>query len=731
MNPLFSFIMSKKFLPVLIALLISGLLITFGVKGNNDKNIDPKEKYQLILKNVGIVLEQGHYNPQKIDDQFSKKVFDNYLKILDNDKYIFLQKDIDGFKKYQTRIDDEIHGAPLESFYAISSKYLERIDEVSAIYKEILSKPFHFDTKETLQTEGDKRTYSKTEAERYEYCRKRLKYMVLGRVVDLQEERENSKDSVHKSDEELIKEAVDKVSKQMDRYFTTLKSHNTTDDMFSTFVNAITGVMDPHTTYMAPIDKRSFNEMLSGKFYGIGAQLQEKDGKITVVSLITGMPAWKSGEIHPEDELIKVGQGNAEPVDVTGYNLSDAVKLIRGERKGSEVRLTLRKPDGSLKVVSLLRDEISLEDTYAKSAIIQNGKERIGYIYLPEFYADFENMNARRAATDVAKEILKLKEEKVDGIIMDLRGNGGGSLTDVVEMVGLFIKNGPVVQVKGRNEKIQVLSDDDNNMIYSGPLTVMVDELSASASEIFAAAIQDYKRGIVIGSTSTYGKGTVQRPVPLDPQSRNTLFASEPQGLGDVKLTFRKFYRINGGTTQKIGVIPDIIIPDRLENAKFREKDNPNSLGWDTIAKADYRLWDVDYTNIIKNANQQINTDADFLGIRKITNEMEKYRYKEVSLNISDFKKEKAQIRALSKQLEKYSDLKDSLTVFSLRKDLAEIGSDSEKVKKQEQFIKTLKGDKYVDEVIKVMSKMIENENARYTHHPSAGVKKGEMIGVK
>ncbi len=441
MNPIFSFIMSKKFIPVLLALILSGILITYGVKGSSEKNIDPKEKYQMILQNVGIVLEQGHYNPQKIDDQFSKKVLKQYLNTLDADKYIFLQKDINEFQKYSTKIDDEIHGAPIESFYTISSRYVQRLDELAPMYKEILSKPFNFNLKEYLQTDGDKRNYPKTEAERYDYCRKRLKFMILGRFTDLQEERDsNPKDSIYKDDSVLIKEATDRVAKQMERFFQTLKSHNTSEEMFSTFVNSITGVMDPHTTYMAPIDKRSFNEMLSGKFYGIGAQLQEKDGKITVSSLITGMPAWKSGEIQPADEIIKIGQGDAPPVDVTGYALSDAVKLIRGERKGTEVRLTLKKPDGTIKVVSLLRDEISLEDTYAKSAIIHNGNQKIGYIYLPEFYADFENMNNRRAATDVAKEIMKLKEENVDGIIMDLRNNGGGSLTDVVEMVGLFIK---------------------------------------------------------------------------------------------------------------------------------------------------------------------------------------------------------------------------------------------------------------------------------------------------
>lgn len=711
MNPIFSFIMSKKFIPVLLALILSGILITYGVKGSSEKNIDPKEKYQMILQNVGIVLEQGHYNPQKIDDQFSKKVLKQYLNTLDADKYIFLQKDINEFQKYSTKIDDEIHGAPIESFYTISSRYVQRLDELAPMYKEILSKPFNFNLKEYLQTDGDKRNYPKTEAERYDYCRKRLKFMILGRFTDLQEERDsNPKDSIYKDDSVLIKEATDRVAKQMERFFQTLKSHNTSEEMFSTFVNSITGVMDPHTTYMAPIDKRSFNEMLSGKFYGIGAQLQEKDGKITVSSLITGMPAWKSGEIQPADEIIKIGQGDAPPVDVTGYALSDAVKLIRGERKGTEVRLTLKKPDGTIKVVSLLRDEISLEDTYAKSAIIHNGNQKIGYIYLPEFYADFENMNNRRAATDVAKEIMKLKEENVDGIIMDLRNNGGGSLTDVVEMVGLFIKNGPVVQVKGRNERIQVLSDDDDKILYSGPLTVMVDELSASASEIFAAAIQDYKRGIVIGSTSTYGKGTVQRPISLDPQSQNVLFGNNPQGLGDVKLTFRKFYRINGGTTQKVGVIPDIIIPDRLENVKFREKDNPNALGWDTIARADYRVWKSNLMPIEKLMNQQINQDPNFIGIRETVNKLDKFRNQEVSLNIVEFKKDRKEMRELSKQLDQFSLIKDSINAKSIKKDLIEIGDDSEKIKKQEQFIKVLSGDKYIGETIKVMSKMIENE---------------------
>ena len=690
--------MSKKFIPVLLILIIAGLFITFGVMGKGDRrNDDPKAKYQRILRNVGIVLEQGHYSPKKIDDKFSKEVLKKFEESLDPDKYIFLQSDIDAFKKYEYKIDDEIHGTPLESFYAISDVYSKRIDEVSKMYTEILAKPFDFSTNESLQTDGDKRNYPANAAQRFDYGRKRLKYLVLGRFVDLQEDRDkNKKDSAYKADSTLQREAIGVVSRQMDRYFKTLKNHNTTDDMFSTFVNAITGSMDPHTTYFAPVDKRTFDEMLSGTFYGIGAQLKPEDGKIKVESLITGMPAWKSQEITPGDEIVKIGEGAATPVDVTGWDLTDAVKLIRGEKRGSEVRLTLKKADGSIKVVSLLRDKISLEDTFARSAII-NGAHKIGYIYLPEFYADFNDPNGRRSATDVAKEVEKLKAEHVDGIVIDLRGNGGGSLTDVVDMVGLFIKGGPVVQVKGRDEKASVLSDRAKDVLYSGPLAVMVDELSASASEIFAAAIQDYHRGIIIGSTSTYGKGTVQRSISLDPQAENALFSSPSEGLGDIKLTFRKFYRINGGATQLRGVVPDIIIPDRLENAKFREKDNPDALGWDEIPKANYTLWNPGYSlaPVVSKVNSEIDQNANFKGIRNEVTLLDKYRN---------------EIKNASKRLETFSKSPADLSVKSVAVDSLSFAGDTSRVTKQGQFLKLIGNDIYVDETVKVINKLINEE---------------------
>lgn len=706
--------MSKKFLPVLLVLVCGGLFVTYGVMGRGDRLSDnPKTKYEKILKNVGIVLEEGHYSPKPIDDAFSKEVLNKYEEGLDPDKFIFYQKDIDDFKKYENKIDDEIHGAPLESFYAISKTYLARLNEVSANYKNILSKPFDFSKDEYLQLNGDKRTYPKTEAERYDYARKRLKYLVLGHYVDLQDERAKlNKDSLHKADTTLEREAREIVGRQMDRYFLTLKNHNTPDDMFSDFVNAITGSMDPHTTYFEPVDKRSFDELLSGTFFGIGAQLKEEDGKIKIASLITGGPAWKSGDIQPEDEIIKVAQGNGAPVDVTGFDVTDAVKIIRGEQKGSEVRLTLKKADGTIKVVPLLRDKISLDDTFAKSAIVNDGTNKIGYIYLPEFYANFDDPSARRSATDVAKEVEKLKAANVDGIVIDLRGNGGGSLNDVVDMAGLFIKDGPIVQVKGRDEKASVLSDRNKDVLYSGPLAVMVDEMSASASEIFAAAIQDYHRGVIIGSTSTYGKGTVQRSISLDPQSENPLFSQPSEGLGDLKLTFRKFYRINGGATQLRGVVPDIIIPDRLENVKFREKDNPDALSWDEIPKATYTTWNpgYSYNSIVTEANNDLSKSPVFKGIREDVDKLDKYNDEETPLNIQKYRAQIDQIKMLSKNLDSLTKLRNEFPVHNIVSDSLALGNDSNKIAKNKQFLKHIGDDIYINQTVKVVEKMIGEE---------------------
>jgi carboxyl-terminal processing protease len=716
MQKIADFIMSKKFIPVILVLTAASFFIAFQSQGKNDGDENPKSRYAKILRNVGILLEEGHYSPKKIDDAFSKEVFKKFVEELDGDKNILLQADIEGFKKYENSVDDEIHGAPVESFFAVNTIYLKRLSEVSLVYKDILSKTFDFTVNEEVEMDPQKRSFPSSEKERYDVLRKSVKYAVLDRYAAMQEDREKNKEKKDfkiKADSTLEREAREQVRKQIDRYMATKKNRETNDENFSTFVNAITTTMDPHTTYFPPIDLRTFNEGMRGSFFGIGAQLKDEDGKIKISSLVSGGPAWKSGELKENDEILKVAQGKEEPVDVTGYAVTDAVKLIRGAQKGTEVRLTIRKMDGTIKVISLIRDDVKLEDVFVKSAII-NGEHKIGYIYLPEFYANFEDPNGARCADDVAKELEKLKAEKVEGIVMDLRGNGGGSLYDVVQMAGLFIEDGPICQVKGRGDKAKVLDDRDKSVKYSGPLAVLVDETSASASEIFAAAIQDYKRGIIIGSTSTYGKGTVQRNIPLNPQSENSLFGSaKADDLGTVKLTLQKFYRINGGATQLEGVVPDVILPDRLEYLKFREKDNPNALKWDKINQAPYKTWTSTYSRdvIVKTANDDLNKSMAFSKIKTNVEWLENNFDRKYSLNIQKFKEDQKQLKSVNKQMEEAYKLSNPMNIKYIPADMDTTADSKEKTDRNKQWLKVRSEDIFIDKSVQVINSMIVQSN--------------------
>ena len=717
MQKIANFMMSKKFIPIALALLATGVFVAFKTRGNNNSNNDnPKLRYSKIIKNVGILLEEGHYSPRKIDDDFSKIVLKRFEEDLDGEKNIFFLSDIALLKKYETKIDDEIHGSELNSFYEVNSIYVKRLNEVNKFYTEYLAKPFDFNTNETVQLDAEKTTYPKNEIERKDMWRKRIKFLSLAKFSELQEDRtkdKDKKDFKYKADTTLEREAREFVGKQLQRLFTTRITAENVDANFSKFVNNISTTMDPHTDYFAPVDLRSFNEGMKGSFYGIGAGLKEEDGKIKIASLVTGMPAWRSGEVKENDEIIKIAQGSAPAVDVTGYSIGDAIKLIRGSEKGSEVRITFKRIDGSTKTITLLRDEIVLEDTYAKSAII-NGESKIGYIYLPEFYANFQDPKGRRCAEDVAIEVKKLKAEGVEGIVIDLRRNGGGSLFDVVKMAGLFIEDGPMVQVKSRDEKPQVLTDRDNGAIlYKGPLAVMVDETSASASEIFAAAIQDYKRGIIIGSTSSYGKGTVQRNIPLNPEAENPM-VQIPKGddLGALKLTLQKFYRINGSTTQLRGVVPDVVLPDRLELLKFREKDNPYALKFDEIQKADYKVWgnNTDLNAIVTIANTDVAANNNFKKLKENVILLDSSLNKMTSLNLKQFQADQKKLKAIYKNLEDNYKLGKILDVKNIVADTINIAKTKEKTETNKRFLKALSGDIYIDEAVKIMNKLIATD---------------------
>ncbi len=699
--------MSRKVLPLVLIVLFGVTFWAFKSRSSDDSAL---VKQQKLLATVGIILEQKHYSPKVIDDAFSKVIFKKYLEALDPDKDLFLQSDIQSLRKFETTIDDEIHGSPLLFFPTASGIYTKRVDEAIAIYKAQLTKPFTFTADESVQMERDSLDYPSNEADRKEVWRKRLKYLTLERYADLIDQREKSKasDSIHnKKDEQLEAEARSKVLKSMDRNFNRLKAKFNEEEQFSLFVNTITEEMDPHTNYFPPVEKRAFDEEMSNRFYGIGAQLQgSEDGNIKVASLVTGSPAWKSGQIQVNDLITKVAQGNEEFVDITGLAVEDVVKLIRGN-KGTEVRLTLKKADGTVKVVSLIRDEIVQDEAFARSAIVNNNGKKIGYIYLPEFYADFERQDGARCSVDVAKEVQKLKNEKVDGIILDLRNNGGGSLYEVVQMVGLFVKTGPVVQVKDRDGQPLVLSDTDAGQLYDGPLAVMVNELSASASEIFAAAIQDYKRGIIIGSTSTFGKGTVQKSLPLGKPI--DLFSGRTE-YGALKLTFEKFYRINGGSTQLKGVAPDVVLPDPYEYLKFREKDNPAALKWDQIAKINYATWDgnLNVDSIKRSAEQRINNNTAYKTIRDNTDWLNKNVDKEYSLNLIKYREEQKKLRAIGKQNEAAIKLAKQMDVAVPAADKDKFFNNPDKAKgdRYQQWLKNLRSDIYIDETARVVGDM-------------------------
>lgn len=696
---------SRKGLLLLAVVLFGGLFFAFRyTSGGTDVVVSQRQR---LLSAVGSLLESQHYSPKNINNDFSKKLFQKFLDELDGDKSFFIQSDITSLQKYELTLDDEIKGAEIKFAPAVGAIYEKRLTEVTALYKDILAQPFDFKKDESTMLDGGKSTYAANEAEQKDRWRKLLKYYTLERYVDLLDQREQNKgkkDFEVKTDAELEKEARDRVLKAMNKRFDRIKNTVKEEQRFNTFINSVTSLMDPHTDYFAPVEKRSFDEQMSGRFYGIGAQLTEDDFGVKIASVQPGGAAWKSGELAVNDVILKVAQGTAEPVDVAGYATEDVVKLIRGN-KGTEVRLTVKKSDGTIKVIVMQRDEIVLDETFARSAVVNEGGEKIGYIWLPEFYADYERENGNRCSEDVAKEIIKLKKENIKGLVVDLRNNGGGSLYEVIQMVGLFINQGPVVQVRDRDGKANVYGDQRLGTLYDGPLAVLVNELSASASEIFAGAIQDYRRGVVIGSTSTYGKGTVQKTVPfgnvVDMNSGRT-------DLGAVKLTFQMFYRINGGSTQLKGIEPDIVLPDSYEYLKIREKDVPHALPWDQINKATYLTWHKDYGHdaVIKSENERVKQNASLNLLKDNLVWLSKLNDEPTSLQIDKYRDLQKQIRSTVNQNNTLLRLSQEMNIVpaEIDKDKFFNNPDKNKGERYQAWLRSLKTDMHINETVKVLT---------------------------
>ncbi len=681
--------------------------VFFAFKTTEKQNGEsPEIRHRKLLSTIGHLLETEHYSPRKIDDDFSKDVFKEYLKALDPEKNIFLQSDINALRVYETKLDDEIHGDAILFQPATSVIYEKRVTEARKVFETVIQTPFDFSIDDSVLLDVDVKLAPLNENERYTYWYQILKYKTLDRFVNLTEEREKNKSKekfVVKADSTLEREARASVKKEYLKRFERLEKTFDKEKRFELFLNTITGLMDPHTDYMAPVEKRSFTEQMSGTFYGIGAQLTQDDNGIKIASIQPGGAAWKSGQLVVNDVIVKVAQGADEPVDVSGYETTDAVKLIRGNL-GTEVRLTIRKPDGSYKIVALKREKIVLDEGFARSAIIQKGADKYGYILLPDFYADFEREDGARCARDVAKEIEKLKAENVKGIAIDVRYNGGGSLYEVVQMAGLFIDQGPMVQIRNKEGRSQTLSDEVPGSIYNGPLVVMVNEFSASASEIFAGAIQDYKRGIIMGSTSTYGKGTVQRNVPFGKPLDDLGIQTE---YGAVKLTFQKFYRVTGSSTQRKGVVPDVILPDEYEFLKYREKDNESSLPWDEMSRAKFQVWpgNAPIAAIAAKVNDKIAKDTSMIAFKKTLAWVSTQMDRPVHLKLDKYIAFRKQLQSTMIQNDNRLKLKDSMQVIALKADYNKFYNNPDKTKQDryQAWLKVIAKDAQINEASKLL----------------------------
>ncbi|MDO6813658.1 carboxy terminal-processing peptidase [Tenacibaculum soleae] len=698
---------TKFIIPFLaITLLFSNIIFS-----NTVSKSDP-EKDRVIIYVLKNILSRYHYVQKDLNDDFSAHVYTNFIDGLDPNKRYFTQEDLKEFSQFKYQIDDQLKSSNIDFYKLVYNRFLSKLKTAKRNYRALLTESFNYKKKEVIDMDFEKIPFAKNESELVDYWRKQLKLSILSRIEDA-EDLQNDKAKKDKTFKKktfsvLEKEARKEVLKNMNELYQRIDELENSD-WYSTFLNSVVSGFDPHTTYMSPRLKSRFDQEMSGKLEGIGARLQKKGIYTHIVELISGGPAWKQGDLEPDDIILKVAQGDAEPLDIVGMRLDDAIKFIKG-KKGTEVRLTVKKKfDGSTKVISIIRDVVELDETFVKSSIVEKNGQKYGVIDLPRFYIDFNDLSRRDAAKDMEKEIERLKKENVKGLIVDLRDNGGGSLKTAIEIGGLFIEKGPIVQVKYRDEDPLVKNDTDAKVQWNGPLVVMVNEFSASASEIFAAAMQDYKRGVIIGGKQTYGKGTVQNVLPI-----NRFYEKYPSDLGALKMTIQKFYRINGGSTQIEGVYSDISLPSRYSYMKFGERDLEGALPWDKVQQAKYQTTNS-YSNFgdaVYNSQQRVLNDKKFKKINEYAKWLKKNQEERVySLNYNTFKKESHDKIEETKQFKDIFKFNSNLTFNSPKYELNLFAKDTVLKEKRVVWHKNLKKDIYLNEALNVLSELKMNKN--------------------
>ena len=694
--------MSKNLFTLLIAFIMCLASCSFV-----SKDFDTSDKDNLIIQLITYVLDQAHYLDKEINDEFSEKVFDTFLENLDPYKRYFYASDIEEFSKYKYLIDDAFKNPNLDFFELVYKRYTKRMLESEKIFNDILSKPFDFNKDEVCECDFEELDYVKTKDQLFDRWRKLLKIYVIEIYHneiedDLRKSKENS-DFILRKPVLIEQKTRESLKEIMQQNYVFISEEMQRSDWFSVYINSFVSQYDPNTSYLDPESKDRFDVDMSGNYAGIGARLQKKIDKVEITEVISGGPAWRDNILEKGDAILKVRQDNEdEPVGILNMRLSEAVKLIKG-KKGTKVHLTVKKLDGTVNEVTVKRDIVLLEETYIKSSIVEKDNNTYGLINIPKFYIDFDNQSNRDAAKDLRTEIERLKEQGIQGLVIDLRNNGGGALKTVVEMAGMFIKNGPVVQVKYFDKEKQVLSDRDRSVLWTGPLVILVNEGSASASEILAAAMQDYKRAIIIGGNQTWGKGTVQNVFPLNRMVRGNTNGD----LGALRYTTQKYYRINGGSVQLEGVKSDINVPYRYKYLEFGEKDSENPLQWDEIDKVEFDTWNSNFNfeEAITQSNKRM-ADNEYL---KLIDENAKWiksirDNKLINLNYDKFKLELEENSSLSKKFKALNDYSMNYSFKSLPYELDLIKNDSVLGLKRERWHKSLNKDFYIDEALNVLS---------------------------
>ncbi|MBK7787081.1 MAG: carboxy terminal-processing peptidase [Saprospiraceae bacterium] len=674
------------------------------------------DKESLIISAMLQYVDNVHFAPKPIDDELSKFVFKTYLERVDGGKRYFTQGDIDQLNAHQLQIDDQINRRSFEFFNQSLGMLEKRMALAETYYNEIIDQPFDLNQNRKIELDEEKKPYAKDEAQLKQYWKDFLTYEVITRLDRKMDEQADSKENKEpkKSEAELLEDVRKDIKKTFGDWFNRLRKFRRSD-RFESYVGSISNYFDPHTDFFNPKEKQDFDINMGGKLEGIGARLQQDGDYIKVSDIVTGGPAWKGKELEANDIILSAAQEGKEPVELAGMRVDDAVTHIRG-KKGTKVTLTVKKQDGTVKQITITRDEVILDESFARSVIFDMPGviNNIGYIKLPKFYSSFENENGNSCAVDVAREVEKLKENKVNGIILDLRNNTGGSLNDVVDMSGLFIEQGPIVQVKSRQAKPYVHQDRDSRVQYDGPLIIMVNSMSASASEIIAAAMQDYGRAVIVGSASTFGKGSVQRFFDLD---KAVSGSEDLKPLGEIKMTVQKFYRVNGGSTQLKGVVPDVVLPDNYMYIDVGEKEYENAMEWTEIAPQSYAQQVVKMehlSSIIEKSKKRVAGDERFKSVQENAKRLKKNRDESVvNLSLKDYR---AQMDVLEKEAKKYEELyKTELKGFGVKnlpQDLAGIDADESKKARNEDWFKEMKKDFYLTETMNVMKDMIIGEKS-------------------